>query len=71
METDEISEQDRKRATVCIACPICARARQKQRGIAYWFVKTIEGRICPNGRAYEKVFGRKTYEPIPVADDGE
>ena len=32
---------------------------------AYWFVKKIEGSVCPQCKAYEKVYGRKAHEPIP------
>jgi hypothetical protein len=36
------------------------------RGLAFWFVKTIEGSICPYCQAYEKVYGRKAHEPAPT-----
>lgn len=65
MGTDATTEQDREMARKCMACPICKRARRKQRGIAFWFVKTIEGSLCPNCKAYERVYGRKAHEPIP------
>jgi hypothetical protein len=26
----------------------------------------IEGGMCPQCRAYEKVYGRKAHEPLPV-----
>ena len=62
----EITEEDRKKAQVCLACPVCNRARKKQRGIAFWFVKHIEEGFCPNCQAYAKVYGRKAHEPIPA-----
>lgn len=60
-----ITEKDREMAQKCMDCPVCTRARVKQRGFAYWFVKSVEGSICPNCRAYKKVYGRKAHEPIP------
>ncbi|HLA40860.1 MAG TPA: hypothetical protein VJ417_12735 [Candidatus Glassbacteria bacterium] len=60
-----ITDMDRRLAAFCLACPVCSYARRKQRGLVYWFVKTVEGRVCPNGRAFEKVYGRKTYELPP------
>lgn len=60
-----ITEKDRKKAQGCLDCPVCSHARKKQRGIAFWFVKTIEGDICPNCQAYERVYGRRAHEPIP------
>jgi len=55
-------------ARKCLDCPVCQHARKKQRGIAYWFVKHVEGGICPNCKAYEKVYGRKAHEPINSGD---
>ncbi|NIT35863.1 MAG: hypothetical protein GTN49_05085 [candidate division Zixibacteria bacterium] len=60
--------KDRARAQVCEGCPVCSRAREKQRGLAYWFVKKVERRLCPYCRAYERVHGRKAYEPTPAAE---
>ena len=50
-------------AKVCGVCPVCIRARNKQRGLAYQFVKKVDRTLCPFCRAYEKVHGRKSYEP--------
>jgi len=61
---DGITEKDRKLAGQCMGCPICKRARRKQRGIAFWFVKHLEGGICPACKAYERVYGRKAHEPV-------
>ncbi len=61
----EITEKDRKAAQGCVDCPICKRARKKQKGIAFFFVKFLERGLCPDCRAYEKVSGRKAHEPLP------
>jgi len=63
-----ISDKDRKRAQRCLACPVCRRARKKRSGLCYWFVKHIEAGLCPWCRAYEKVYGRKAYEPVRQDD---
>ena len=68
MSTDTISEKDRKLAQMCVECKLCSYARKKQRGIAFWFVKRIEGSVCPFCKAYERVYGRKAHEPIPSED---
>lgn len=60
----EITEKDRRMARKCIECPVCKRARVKQRGLAYWFVKHIEDGMCPNCKAYEKVYGKKAHESV-------
>ncbi len=60
----EITEKDRELAKKCVACPVCSRARKKQRGIAFWFVKNVEGGMCPACKAYEKVYGRKPHEAL-------
>jgi len=68
MEAAGITDKDLARAQECVECPVCSRAREKQRGLAYWFVKKIEGGICPYCKAYEKVYGRKAYEPVPAEE---
>jgi uncharacterized protein CbrC (UPF0167 family) len=60
----EITDRDRARAQRCVECPVCTRARRKQRGWAFWLVKKVESRLCPFCRAYEKVYGRKSHEPV-------
>jgi hypothetical protein len=62
MNTTAVTEKDKKMAQKCVECPVCTHARKKQRGIAYWFVKTIEGGICPYCAAYERVYGKKAHE---------
>lgn len=64
MEPLQITPKERELADKCVACPVCQHARQKQKGFAYWFVKRIEGNICPACSAYEKVYGKKAYEPV-------
>ena len=57
---------DKALAQACANCPVCRRARQKQRGIAYALVKRVEKHICPFGRSYERVYSRKPHEPVPT-----
>ena len=59
-----ITEEDRALALKCAQCPLCKRARTKQRGLAFWFVKNVEGGVCPACQAYERVYGRKAHEPV-------
>ena len=61
--TGDITDDDRRMAQKCVECPVCRRAREKQRGFAYWFVKRVEGGVCPQCKAYEKVYGTKPHEP--------
>jgi len=64
MDNAVITDKDRKLAQQCIECPVCTRARRKQKGIAYLFVRFLERGVCPACKAYEKVYGRKAHEPI-------
>jgi len=64
MKDLEITDKDRALAQKCLECPVCNHARKTQRGLAFWFVKTIEGSFCPSCKAFEKVYGRKAHEPI-------
>ncbi|NDJ75225.1 MAG: hypothetical protein GYB65_03110 [Chloroflexi bacterium] len=66
-EAITITEQDRQKAKTCKNCPVCSRARNKQKGVAYWFVKNVEGGICPACKAYTKVYGLKPHEPVGKA----
>ena len=66
MSEQPITEKDQKLAEQCANCPVCRRARDKQKGVAYWFVKNIEGGLCPACSAYERVNGRKAHEPLPM-----
>jgi hypothetical protein len=64
---DQITAKDKKMAQQCIECPVCSHARRKQRGLAYWLVRNVEGGLCPFCAAYERVYGKKAHEAI----DGE
>lgn len=64
MGKERITGIDRALARICEACPVCRHAREKQRGVAFQLVKTIEEDICPFCRAYEKVHGRRSHEPL-------
>ena len=65
MQTEEITEKDRTKAKQCLECPLCKRARDKQKGLVFWFVKKLESGLCPACKAYEKVYKQKAHEPIP------
>ena len=69
MAQQEITERDRKLAQQCVECKICASAREKQRGLAYWIVRLVEGGICPACKSYERVYGRRAHEPAPDKTD--
>jgi transposase-like protein len=58
------TEKDRKMAQHCVTCPLCKRARDKQSGLVYWFVKHIENGLCPYCQAYERVYGKKAHESL-------
>jgi hypothetical protein len=63
VDSSTITDKDREMAKRCASCPVCNLARQKQRGLAFWFVKRVEEGVCPYCKAYEKVYGRKAHEP--------
>lgn len=60
-----ITDRDREMAQRCMDCVVCAHARDKQRGIIFWFVRKLEGSVCPYCKAYERVYGRKAHERLP------
>jgi hypothetical protein len=62
-----ITDEDRQLAQKCLECPACTRARKNQRGLYFWLVKTVEGKMCPNCMAYERVYGKKAHEPVSLA----
>lgn len=62
---NNITDRDRELARKCLECPVCSHARRKQRGLAFWFVRRIEGSLCPQCKAYERVYGRKAHERLP------
>ena len=66
MSASSVTEKDRRLAQSCVDCTLCIRARVRQRGFSYWLVKRIDSRICPFCKAYEKVYGKKAHEPVPV-----
>jgi len=68
MEAKKISGRDRAMAQKCVECVLCEHARRKQRGLAFWFVRRIEGGVCPFCKAYERVYGRKAHEPKPESE---
>jgi len=61
MSTRKAPSIDKVLAKVCVNCPVCRRARRRQRGAAFWLVKQVEAKVCPFCRAYERVFGRKAH----------
>lgn len=65
MNTNNSSALDRAMARVCELCPACMHARHHQRGMIFGLVKSIENRVCPFCRAYERVNGRKAHEALP------
>ena len=65
MNSKMITDKDRAMAQRCVQCPVCGYARRKQRGFVFWFVKRVEGGVCPYCKAYERVYGRKAHEPEP------
>jgi len=58
------SKLDRALSEVCTNCPVCRTARRRQKGAAYRLVKSVESHVCPFGRAYARVQGRKAHEPL-------
>jgi len=62
MNHNNVTSLDRSLARMCELCPVCRHASNKQKGLAYTFVKTVEVNICPFCRAYEKVHGKKAHE---------
>ena len=65
LSPNEVSDKDREKAQGCLDCPLCKSARRKQRGLAFWFVRVVEESLCPQCKAYERVYGRKAHEPAP------
>ena len=60
----DVSTETLKKAQGCLSCPICKSARKTQKGFAYWFVKYVDRKICPQCKAYEEVTGQLAYEPL-------
>lgn len=59
-----VSKFDLLLAAVCRNCPVCRRARSKQKGAAFWLVQRVEKRVCPFCRAYERVYGRPAHQKV-------
>lgn len=59
------NDSDKRLAKFSVNCLVCRYARKKQRGLVFWLVKKVEGRVCPFCRAYERTYGRKSHEPVP------
>lgn len=59
-----VTDTDRAMARLCLKCPACRHARNQQKGLAFWFVKTVETSLCPCCQAYEKVYGRQAHEVL-------
>lgn len=57
------SKLDLALARVCLNCPVCRRARKKQKGLAFWLTSRAESRLCPFCRAYKRVYGRRPHIP--------
>jgi hypothetical protein len=64
MDPQEISKLTRAQARYSENCVVCRCARRQQSGPAFWLVKTFEG-LCPFCRAYKKLHGRASHEPLP------
>ena len=58
------TQKDIEMAKKCLTCPVCKRARIKQSGFSFWFVKNIEDGLCPYCKAYERVYGKKAHEKL-------
>jgi rubrerythrin len=54
---------DKLLAQVCVMCPVCRRARKKQTGMAFDFVRKVEDKVCPFCAAYYRIYGKKSHEP--------
>ena len=68
MTGSDVTDGDRAKARICLQCPICRQARKMQKGVAYWFVKNLEGGICPSCQDYERAYVRKAHEPLPQSE---
>ena len=62
MSAQNANKLDQALAAVCANCPACRHARKAQEGPIFSFVKKVEENVCPFCQAYERVYGRKSYE---------
>lgn len=67
----EVNQELIKKALNCVDCGICKRARVKQKGIAYFFVKYIDRKVCPDCKAFEKVFNRPAFDRVSEEEIAE
>lgn len=65
---DKIDDRLKAKAKMCLDCPICRRAREKQRGLAYMFVKLVDRKLCPSCKALEQITGKRAYERLTQED---
>lgn len=65
MTNGTVTDLDRALARICEWCPVCHNARKTPDGLAWRFVKGVEGDVCPFCRAYARVHGRKAHEKLP------
>ena len=70
MSETSLSSLDRALAKICVACPLCRRARRQQAGLAFQLVQKVEEKICPFCRAYERVYGRKSPPGVATFSTG-
>jgi hypothetical protein len=39
---NEVEQKLKEKAQKCLECLLCIKARKKQKGFAYWFVKYVD-----------------------------
>ena len=66
MDRQPSTRRDLALARFSVRCFFCKLARKNQTGLLFWLVKLVERRLCPFCRAYERVYGRKSHEPLPA-----
>ncbi|MBT1070587.1 hypothetical protein [Pelotalea chapellei] len=64
MKPADASPLDIYLARICENCPACRYGRHTQQGLVFSLVKSVESKICPFCRAYERVHGRKAHERV-------
>ena len=69
MNMQQTTGRDLALAKFSVRCLVCKLARKNQIGFLFWLVKMVERRLCPFCRAYERVYGRKSHEPLPAAEE--
>ena len=61
---NEVEQNLKNKAQKCLECLLCIKAREKQKGFAYWFVKYVDRKICSYCKAFEKFTGQLAYESL-------